>query len=59
MSIQITVLDLETGDIETKTIENDWVLICHGNKYLSHTSQYPTKGTVVLTIKTDGGGVNG
>ena len=53
MSLRITVEDLETGETETRTIENDWVLICHGNKYLANTSVYPTKGTAVLTVKTD------
>lgn len=51
MSIRVTVVDTENGDTETTEIENDYVLICAGTCNLAHSNIYPTKGTVVLTIK--------
>lgn len=50
--IQVTVEDLTTGDKEVKVFDNDYLLICAGNKHLEHTQDYPTKGTTILTIKT-------
>lgn len=49
--IEVTVRDLETGDEESRTIENDYVLVVAGDHYLNHTQKHPTTGTVVLTIK--------
>lgn len=55
--IEVTVTDLLTGESQTSEIENDYIIVCAGNKYVSHVQNYPTKGTVVLTIKT--GSVDG
>lgn len=49
---RVTCTDIDTGDTETTVIEDDYVLICDGNKYVSGVSAYPKAGTVVVTIKT-------
>lgn len=49
--IRVTVLDTESGETNTEEIENDYVLVTAGTCHLAHTNIYPTKGTVVLTIK--------
>jgi hypothetical protein len=51
MSIRVTVLDTESGETHTAEIENDYILVCAGNFELVNTMAYPTKGTVVLTVK--------
>ena len=51
MSIQVTVLDTESGETETKTIENDVLVITAGTCYVAHVNDYPGKGTQVYTIK--------
>lgn len=33
--IRVTVTDLDNGDTETAEIENDYILICDGNRYLA------------------------
>jgi len=50
--IRVTVTDLETGEQESKEIENDYILICAGDRYLFHTNAH-ANGTHVLTIKVD------
>lgn len=62
MSIEVTVRDTETGESETAVIENDYILVVAGSCYLDGLTDYPTKGTRVLTIKgrrpvTSGGAV--
>ena len=49
---RVTCTDLDTGDTETRVIENDFVVICDGNRYVDAVSAYPKAGTVVVTIKT-------
>lgn len=49
--IEITVRDLETGEVETKVIENDYALVTAGTCHLAHTQLYPKSGTHVLTLK--------
>lgn len=51
MAIQVTVLDTESGESVTKTIENDVIVITAGICYVDHVADYPTKGTQVYTIK--------
>lgn len=54
--IKVTVTDPETGEVlGERTIENDYMVICAGRKFLAHTASYPGKGTTVLTIKTASG----
>ena len=50
--IRVTCTDIDTGDTETRVIEDDYVVICDGNKYVGGVSAYPKAGTVVVTIKT-------
>lgn len=49
--IEVTVRDPETGDEESRAIEDDYILVCAGDHYLHHTQKHPTTGAVVLTIK--------
>ena len=49
---RVTCTDIDTGETETRVIEDDYVLICDGNKYVGGVSAYPKAGTVVVTIKT-------
>ena len=49
---RVTCTDIDTGDTETTVIEDDYVLICDGNKYVGGVSAYPKAGTVDVTIKT-------
>jgi hypothetical protein len=52
VTIEITVRDPETGETATRTITDDYVLICAGNRYLAHTQTYRS-GTHQLTVKVD------
>lgn len=47
--IQVTVIDLKTGEAETIELADDYVLIVAGECYLSHTQV--TKKMHVLTVK--------
>jgi hypothetical protein len=49
MSIQVTVTDTESGDTETQTIENDYVLVTAGT-CTAAVQAYGT-GTHVITVK--------
>jgi hypothetical protein len=51
MSIRVTVLDTESGETSTEEVENDYILVVAGTCHLANVQAYPTKGTVVLTIK--------
>lgn len=48
--IEVTVRDTETGDSETQTIDNDYVLVTAGTCHVAHT-QASIGGTHVLAIK--------
>lgn len=50
--IRVTVTDLETGEEERRVIENDYILICAGNRVLAHTNVH-ANGTHVLTVKVE------
>lgn len=49
--IEITVRDTETGETQTETIENDYVVITDGNRYVANTQVYRKTGTHQITIK--------
>ena len=50
--IKITVTDPESGEVlGEQVIDNDYVVICAGSRYVSGTQTYPGKGTAVITIK--------
>lgn len=52
MSLRVTVVDEQAGDTDTATVpDGEYLLIVTDPCYLAHTAVYPTKGTVVLTIK--------
>jgi hypothetical protein len=51
MAIEVTVRDTETGETETTTVTNNYVLICAGTCHRSAVQAYPTKGTHVITVK--------
>lgn len=48
---RVTCTDIASGESETQTIEDNYVLICDGDTYLDGIQAYPKSGTVVLTIK--------
>lgn len=55
MAIEVTVRDTETGETDTATIEDDYILITAGECWLDGIQDYPVKGTRVLTVKGRGG----
>ena len=48
--IKVTTEDLETGEKQSITIENDYVIVTSGECYIAHT-QVSGNGTHQLTIK--------
>lgn len=50
MAIEVTVRDTETGDSETQTITNDYVIVCAGTCRVTYTDAH-ANGTHILTIK--------
>jgi hypothetical protein len=48
--IKVTVTDLKTGQSRSHVIQDDYVLVCAGNRYLAHTNAFGN-GTHVLTVK--------
>jgi len=49
MVIRVTVEDVDTGETETREIENDYILVCAGNR--RYSVQAHGNGTHVITIK--------
>ena len=47
---RVTCTDVDTGESESAVIENDYVVITDGNRYVDGFQQY-ANGTVVVTIK--------
>lgn len=51
--VKVTVSDPETGEVlGEQVIDNDYVLICAGNRYVAHTNVH-AYGTHVVTIKRE------
>jgi 5S rRNA maturation endonuclease (ribonuclease M5) len=48
--ITVTVLNHDTGESESRTIKDDWIIICDGAYDVSHIQKY-SNGTVILTLK--------
>ena len=48
--VRVTATDLETGESESVVIDNDYVLICAGDRYQSGVQRH-ANGTTVLTVK--------
>lgn len=51
MSIRVTVTDTESGDTETREIDNDVLVVTSGTCHIASVQDYPIKGTQVYTIK--------
>ena len=49
---RVTCTDIDTGDTETRVIENDCFVICDGDKYVDGFTGNTRSGTFVVTIKT-------
>lgn len=49
--IQVTVTDLATGETESTTIWDDYVLICAGSCHRDSVQAHPGTGTHVITVK--------
>lgn len=47
---EVTATDLDTGESETVRIENDYLIITDGNRYLDGVQVY-ANGTAVVTIR--------
>ena len=47
---RVTCTDVETGESETAVIENNYVVICDGDRYVDGYVMH-ANGTVVVTIK--------
>ena len=51
--IKVTVSDPDTGEVlGEQVIDNDYVVICAGNRYVASTNTH-ANGTHVLTIKRE------
>ena len=51
--IKVTISDPTTGEVlAERVVDNDFVLVCAGNRYLANTTTY-ANGTAVLTVKVD------
>lgn len=50
--VKVTVTDPATGEVlGEQVIDNDYIVVCAGTRYVSGTQAYPGKGTHVITIK--------
>jgi hypothetical protein len=51
--IKVTVTDPESGEVlGEQLLDNDYLVICAGNRYLAHTTAH-ANGTHVVTIKRE------
>lgn len=48
---RVTAEDVDTGEVESEVIENDFIVICDGNRYLDSVQAY-RNGTQVITVIT-------
>lgn len=52
-AVKVTITDPETGEqLADQVIENDYVIITAGDRYVAHTNAH-ANGTHVLTIKRE------
>lgn len=47
---RVTAVDLDSGESETVEIENDYLVICDGDRYIDGIQVY-ANGTAVITVK--------
>ena len=53
--IKVTVTDPDSGEVlGEQLLDNDYLVICAGNRYLAHADAH-ANGTHVVTIKRDSG----
>ena len=51
--VKVTVTDPGTGEVlGEKLLDNDYMVLCAGNRYVAHTNAH-ANGTHVVTIKRD------
>lgn len=56
--IKVTVTDPDTGEVlAERIIDNDYVVLCAGNRYAAHTNAH-ANGTHVVTVKVDRAGAS-
>ena len=48
---RVTCEDLATGETESRVIQDDYVVVCDGRRYLDGMQVYRKSGTVVITLK--------
>lgn len=48
--IRVTVVDLATGDTETRDLTDDYVLICAGTAEMTYVTEH-ANGTHQITVK--------
>lgn len=53
LGTEVTCRDLATGETETRTIRNDFMVVTDGVYVIEHIATYAT-GTVVVTLKPSG-----
>lgn len=53
MAIEVTVRDTETGETRTKTITDDFIVVCAGRHYVHFQQLFRKSGTHQITIKVD------
>ena len=52
--VRVVVTDDATGEeLGVQVVHNDYLLICAGNRYLSHVQRH-ANGTTVLTVRQGG-----
>jgi len=55
--VRVTALDLKTGEVGERVINNDVCVITAGTCFISGISDYPKSGTQVITVKGRNGRV--
>jgi hypothetical protein len=48
---RVTCEDVETGESESEVIENDYLVVCDGDRYIDGIQIYSGTGTAVITVK--------
>lgn len=52
MTLTVTIKDDETGEETISQVSNnDYLVVCSGDCYVSHTQSFPKFGTYILTIE--------
>lgn len=52
--IKVTISDPETGEVfEEKVVENDYLIICHGRRFVKGTQVYGSTHVVTVAIDSE------